>query len=145
MCVLPSVIMPAPVKSFHDSRRRPGYALAPESRPARRAFSGDVQEILEGDRNAVQRTHALPRVERLVGELRGAARLSFIDLDEGVKPGIVSRNPLKIALKKPAGRRFGHVRRRSLRTWIGVYASAPDSSTASFHVSTSRLLVVLAP
>jgi hypothetical protein len=65
-----------------------------------------VQEILESDRNAVQRTQALTRAQRAVGQLSGAARFSFIYLDESVKPGVVALDPLKIAFKKAGGRRF---------------------------------------
>ena len=62
-----------------------GTAVAPHRGAAGRHAAFELDEVLERNRNAVQRPDGVARADGLVGRLRGEAGLRLVDLDEGVQ------------------------------------------------------------
>ena len=64
----------------------------------------DLDQILEGDRNSVQRADRMPRADRLVGRLGGEPRLVAVNLGKGMELLVLCLDAIEQRLDQIDGR-----------------------------------------
>jgi hypothetical protein len=85
---------------------RGGYArppVAPDGRAACRHSPFDLDQVLESDRNPVQRHDRMPGANRLVGRLGGKQRLFAIHFDKGMEFPVVRPDSVSSASTRSTG------------------------------------------
>ena len=86
--VLPRMIAPAFRSRAMTAASRVGDVPLTQRRTAPRRPAGDVDDVLDADRNAVQRAEQLVVIQQLAQPLRFAVRALGIDVHPGVQPVI---------------------------------------------------------
>src|SRR5262249_6263205 len=71
------------------------YPVPPHLRTAGCHFSLDLDQILERDRDPVQRADLVPRADRLVCRFCSKPRLPFVNLNKGVELPVLGTDSLK--------------------------------------------------
>ena len=89
-----------------DQRRRMRRdPVAPGLAAARDDFACAIDDVLDGNRDAMQRTHGMTRADRLFRGLRGEAGIRRIDRDERVEFGSRRSIRLKYSSRRSTGDR----------------------------------------
>ena len=121
--------------------------IPPHQRPACRHFSLNLYQVLERDRDPVQRPDRMPRADRLVGRLCREPRVLGINLDKGVQLGVRRADPFEQAIdqidrREAAGADLG--RENMYRQEGGITGGrAHGSSLGSCHATIRPLMSAL--
>jgi len=97
-------INPAAISRCASVAVRGRAPVAPNQRAARRHPTVDFDQVLESDRDPVQRPDRVPRSDRLVGRLGGEPRILGINLDKGMQLGVRRADPGQRSIDEIDGR-----------------------------------------